>query len=218
MKIGRNDPCPCGSGLKYKKCCLNKSTPDIYQCIRDTVAEKEYPPNLSYTLCEMLRYMREKQFWGACHATASVLYVALSEQGFQTELCVGEIGSPDMRPFDHSWVTVDGQIIDLACYMPLPNPDCMIASNPIVLSTDVVTKNPPRLTYGIETGLGLGRDAKHLLNTSFVEYMDKFPLEKNGLWTTIQRISPGQVDLSELRKKYEGVQRKVCKNHAGCIL
>lgn len=25
MKIGRNDPCPCGSGLKYKKCCLTKS-------------------------------------------------------------------------------------------------------------------------------------------------------------------------------------------------
>jgi len=23
-KIGRNDPCPCGSGLKYKKCCLDK--------------------------------------------------------------------------------------------------------------------------------------------------------------------------------------------------
>lgn len=24
MKIGRNDPCPCGSGKKYKFCCLNK--------------------------------------------------------------------------------------------------------------------------------------------------------------------------------------------------
>ena len=24
IKVGRNDPCPCGSGLKYKKCCLNK--------------------------------------------------------------------------------------------------------------------------------------------------------------------------------------------------
>jgi SEC-C motif-containing protein len=23
-KIGRNQPCPCGSGKKYKKCCLNK--------------------------------------------------------------------------------------------------------------------------------------------------------------------------------------------------
>ena len=24
-KPGRNDPCPCGSGKKYKKCCLNRS-------------------------------------------------------------------------------------------------------------------------------------------------------------------------------------------------
>ena len=24
QKVGRNDPCPCGSGLKYKKCCLGK--------------------------------------------------------------------------------------------------------------------------------------------------------------------------------------------------
>lgn len=23
-KIGRNDPCPCGSGKKYKQCCINK--------------------------------------------------------------------------------------------------------------------------------------------------------------------------------------------------
>src|SRR3989442_5716844 len=23
--IGRNDPCPCGSGKKFKKCCLNKT-------------------------------------------------------------------------------------------------------------------------------------------------------------------------------------------------
>ncbi len=28
-KIGRNDPCPCGSGLKYKKCCLKKGVPPI---------------------------------------------------------------------------------------------------------------------------------------------------------------------------------------------
>jgi uncharacterized iron-regulated membrane protein len=24
-KIGRNNPCPCGSGKKYKNCCLHKS-------------------------------------------------------------------------------------------------------------------------------------------------------------------------------------------------
>jgi|LakMenE01Jun11ns_1017448.scaffolds.fasta_scaffold9867676_3 uncharacterized protein len=26
-KIGRNDPCPCGSGKKYKNCCLPKDKP-----------------------------------------------------------------------------------------------------------------------------------------------------------------------------------------------
>ncbi len=28
-KIGRNDPCPCGSGKKFKKCCISeyKTTP-----------------------------------------------------------------------------------------------------------------------------------------------------------------------------------------------
>jgi len=24
IKVGRNDPCSCGSGLKFKKCCLIK--------------------------------------------------------------------------------------------------------------------------------------------------------------------------------------------------
>ena len=27
MKVGRNDPCPCGSGLKFKKCHLGKDVP-----------------------------------------------------------------------------------------------------------------------------------------------------------------------------------------------
>lgn len=29
-KIGRNNPCPCGSGKKYKRCCLQKEA-DIMQ-------------------------------------------------------------------------------------------------------------------------------------------------------------------------------------------
>ena len=29
QKVGRNDPCPCGSGLKYKKCCLGKKKPQF---------------------------------------------------------------------------------------------------------------------------------------------------------------------------------------------
>jgi len=26
-KVGRNSPCPCGSGKKYKKCCIDKNKP-----------------------------------------------------------------------------------------------------------------------------------------------------------------------------------------------
>ncbi|MGM0603364.1 MAG: SEC-C metal-binding domain-containing protein [Bacillota bacterium] len=43
--IGRNESCPCGSGKKYKKCCLN-STPELskdeyYQAVKETVNEKD---------------------------------------------------------------------------------------------------------------------------------------------------------------------------------
>jgi tetratricopeptide (TPR) repeat protein len=30
-KIGRNDPCPCGSGKKYKKCCINKPVQEVVE-------------------------------------------------------------------------------------------------------------------------------------------------------------------------------------------
>ncbi|MBQ7682027.1 MAG: SEC-C domain-containing protein [Oscillibacter sp.] len=29
IKIGRNDPCPCGSGLKWKKCTCAQFHPDL---------------------------------------------------------------------------------------------------------------------------------------------------------------------------------------------
>lgn len=49
-KIGRNDKCPCGSGKKYKKCCLDKESSAVESILRlvtteeaaarETVAEK----------------------------------------------------------------------------------------------------------------------------------------------------------------------------------
>ena len=32
-KIGRNDPCPCGSGKKYKLCCINKMSEEEIQAL-----------------------------------------------------------------------------------------------------------------------------------------------------------------------------------------
>lgn len=46
MKIGRNDLCPCGSGKKYKNCCLNKKMTFDYSFSQR--AMKDYgPPTFS---------------------------------------------------------------------------------------------------------------------------------------------------------------------------
>jgi tetratricopeptide (TPR) repeat protein len=34
-KIGRNAPCPCGSGIKFKKCCINKGIPSVSESSRN---------------------------------------------------------------------------------------------------------------------------------------------------------------------------------------
>jgi len=46
MKIGRNEDCPCGSGKKYKKCCLNKENgyvpEEVMKYFRKVRARQEY--------------------------------------------------------------------------------------------------------------------------------------------------------------------------------
>ncbi|WP_275540783.1 SEC-C metal-binding domain-containing protein [Aliidiomarina iranensis] len=46
-QLGRNDPCSCGSGKKFKKCCMNsvgKQTNEIRDALEQTLAMN---PNLS---------------------------------------------------------------------------------------------------------------------------------------------------------------------------
>lgn len=39
-KIGRNDPCPCGSGKKYKNCCLGKEAQEGEKARADRLMEE----------------------------------------------------------------------------------------------------------------------------------------------------------------------------------
>jgi hypothetical protein len=49
-KAGRNDPCPCGSGRKFKQCCAGKtSTGDQYQVEGVTISEAASHPELLLT-------------------------------------------------------------------------------------------------------------------------------------------------------------------------
>lgn len=70
MMAGRNDPCPCGSGRKYKKCCLSKheeeqqlrsrleqpeTLSDKYFSVKEYISEAGFPLNhLDFLLLEML--------------------------------------------------------------------------------------------------------------------------------------------------------------------
>ncbi|MCI8645197.1 MAG: DUF1186 domain-containing protein [Firmicutes bacterium] len=49
-KIGRNDPCPCGSGKKYKHCCLNRSKDEQdLDAIEKAIERRKYLENYPQT-------------------------------------------------------------------------------------------------------------------------------------------------------------------------
>ncbi len=65
MKIGRNDLCPCGSGKKYKKCCLNK--PPQIQSL-DTYKQNERPePHIDFCKSIIHQGYRFRAFGNKIH-------------------------------------------------------------------------------------------------------------------------------------------------------
>jgi hypothetical protein len=65
MKTGRNDPCPCGSGKKYKKCCLRESsgaTPPDPQQERDDLRETAFAALLRFADRPQFRDARSAAF------------------------------------------------------------------------------------------------------------------------------------------------------------
>lgn len=206
-KIGRNDPCPCGSGKKYKHCCLNKKSQNIYDLIASEVTVNGYDAHLSDSLKNLYRYMHTKQWWGACHATCSVLYVVLSELGYSPELCIGEVYGGDLY-FDHSWIEIDGKIIDLAINMTLLGGAA--ASGVIIFDKDIETGNKYTLNYGV-AGRRIEGETLTVMNLSFVDYMDAYPEEKNGLWDVVSKVLGSPVDVAKLREKYMETQRHLVR-------
>jgi hypothetical protein len=55
MKVGRNDPCPCGSGLKYKKCCIDSSTVTPRAAAVAEPADESYPFLSEHNTTELIK-------------------------------------------------------------------------------------------------------------------------------------------------------------------
>lgn len=204
MKINRNDLCPCGSGKKYKQCCLKKDSMTEYELIKSVVEQEGYEASVSDFICNLYRYMRENQWNGACHATCSILFVGLSELGYTPRIYIGEAAIPTRPRFDHSWIKVDEKVIDLAVALPLKANERI--SGPIVFDINIDTNQRHQLIYGIENG-ELGDEAKFVFDTPFTTYMGMFPKEKNGLWDILKKVFPKEIDIESIKSKYKNVQR-----------
>lgn len=204
MKIGRNDLCPCGSGKKYKQCCLRRDVMTEYDLIKKVTVQEGYESVVSDFICNLYHYMKKKQWCGACHATCSILFVGFSELGYSPQIYIGESAIPTRPRFDHSWIMVDNKIIDLAVALPLPGNAPI--SSPIIFDINIGTNQKHEMIYGVKEGK-LDDQANRVFNTPFVTYMDIFPGDENGLWGILKKVFPKEISIENIKSKYTDVQR-----------
>lgn len=177
-----------------------------------TVAENEgLSLDVQNVLVNLFDYMIKKKMYGCCHAFSSALYVALCELGEKPELCVGECYNPNEKPFDHSWITLNGKVIDLAVYMPLTQ-KCNSITGVIIMDIDISNMKKHNTIYGYETGLGFGMECSMIMQMPFTDYMNNYPFEHNGLWSVVEELLPDMFnfDIQTARIKYANTRRKVC--------
>ncbi len=91
--IGRNDPCPCGSGNKYKKCCLgtekdplSKGRQNIVKC---SICERSFDRSLSGTFQSRSRENQKIYFCPECNInlSCSICKKKLGSTSFELYSC-----------------------------------------------------------------------------------------------------------------------------------
>ena len=176
-----------------------------FYSIKKIIKENKYNERLSEILIELYRYMKETKWYGACHASASVLYVALKEEGFSPKICTGEVQYKNYL-FDHSWIELDNKKIDLAISMTLENG--MSVSAPIILDIDIETNKVTEIKYGVMVR-GLDDEALTFSSLPFYLYMDMYPYNDKGLWGIVEKVLKREVDIEKMRGKYQTINRQI---------
>lgn len=190
----------------------NLSDDEIINRIREVSESAGLSEEVQEVLVRLYAYMMNLPLYGGCHALSSVLYVVLSELGESPELCIGECLNPNEKPFDHSWVLLDGKVIDLAIYLPLSQKPNSI-SGVVVMDTDISTMSRHNTIYGYVTGLGLGSSCDIPMMLPFDKYMDAYPYGDRGLWGVVEGVLEGilMFDIAKAREKYKGTVRNYKK-------
>jgi hypothetical protein len=88
MKIGRNEPCPCGSGKKYKECCLAADT------------EQQGPTGLPDIMAEIKKEIMGREFDSLSEIQAAVDQICQTQNRMQPEAFCG-LSPEQMHRFLH---------------------------------------------------------------------------------------------------------------------
>lgn len=140
--------------------------------------------------CDSLyKFMRQKKWYGACHATTAMMYAFAKKIGIDAIPCIGECKQEGYKPFDHSWLLIDEKINDIAIAMPF---ELEMAKGPVYDSIDTRTGKEVDMTYGTKF-LGLGPQAQYAYDNNLYDYLKGSP--EINLITEI-------IDLSKTCKVY----------------
>ncbi|MCA0150308.1 lasso peptide biosynthesis protein [Rossellomorea vietnamensis] len=144
---------------------------------------------------------------GACHLISSVFHILLKEQGIENTLCIGEVKT-DMKFFDHSWIEINDQVFDIAIQLTLDEK----VNPPVYFGVDLATERATSLIYGAKSHIGFDSDAKQVLQTPFVKYMDGYPLYREGAWKIVKSVGKEiklKININDIKGRYYNTTRVI---------
>ncbi|MDC8832907.1 hypothetical protein [Alteromonas gilva] len=130
---------------------------------------QEYKAKKAFTY--VLSWVHENGYKGACHDISAVLYLVLSELGYDCEIKIGEIQLETGAVTDHSWVQSNQLVTDIA--ISLPNYPGHIHS-PIFQGVALDNNSEITCKYGIAYE-GLSQEGKFVLGATLIEYCNDHP-------------------------------------------
>lgn len=227
-KVGRNDLCPCGSGRKYKRCCISNDIQHEHNWnmnVKELIKDNPQNQEISTIYLGILDIIEKLNWEGACHATSSIMYILFKEIGLNPKLCIGEVCYNNLY-FDHSWIELDNNIYDVSVYKELNG---VKISEPIINGYNVKTKEKCKLVYGGNRIYNIDDYANRAMKISFIDYLNSFKLEyiaterqiqsidddiydfsKEGLWGFVSSIGNRiglDCDIELLKEKYKNTKR-----------
>ncbi len=219
MKIGANEPCPCGSGKKYKRCCRDKSV-DIWTLWHKNAAQIAQDEGLDNQLaeifCTLLKFISNYNWMGACHGTSAILYVIFRELGYEPKLCTGVI-SAGFWMSGHSWVELDGKVYDVSCYFPTA---AIAQMMPVFHGRELDVMRDTPTQYGVSDAPH-AKDVEMVISATVSQVMaaDHEELGNANLWQVLASvcmeakvpipiidIKGNTLDASRIAEKYDSVK------------